>query len=234
MCEGDLFSWKHDTKPIYFASRFSIFHACSPFKRGEIEDCKTTSMPETKFNPSQQVERIREILVGREMGRIERRLVELETSTTETTSFRREPEVDKRMATTQQTLLRETQDLKIRIQKETAARQQQVAQLAQKISRSNAGTPMNLASQGSIERHVSERMEKMAGEMTSLIDARTREILHHLQNEILQWKNQMDRDLQSIRDVKADKKDISSRFTRLASAAMEDNSNFETPEGYLL
>lgn len=191
-------------------------------------------MPETKFNPSQQVERIREILVGREMGRIERRLVDLENSTTATTPFRREPEVERRMATTQQSLLRETQELKVRLQKETAARQQQIAQLAQKISQGSAGTPMGLAEQSSIERHVSDRMEKVAAEMTSLIDARTREILHHLQNEILQWKNQMDRDLQSIRDVKADKKDLSSRFARLASAAMEDNSNLETPDGYLL
>ncbi|MGJ8724154.1 MAG: hypothetical protein ACSHYB_06330 [Roseibacillus sp.] len=191
-------------------------------------------MPETKFNPSQQVERIREILVGREMGRIERRLVELETSTTETTPFRREPEVENRMASTQQTLLRETQELKIRVQKESAARQQQFAQLSQKLVRSGTGTPMSLAEQGSIERHVSERMERVAAEMTSLIDARTREILHHLQNEILQWKNQMDRDLQSIRDVKADKKEITSRFARLASAAMEEDSNLETPEGYLL
>ena len=191
-------------------------------------------MPETKFNPSQQVERIREILVGREMGRIERRLVDLETSTTATTPFRREPQVEKQLSTTQQSLLRETQELKIRIQKESAARQQQVAQLTQKLARANTGTPMSLAEQGSIERHVSDRMEKVASEMTSLIDARTREILHHLQNEILQWKNQMDRDLQSIREVKADKKDLANRFSRLASAAMEDNSNLDTPEGYLL
>lgn len=191
-------------------------------------------MPETKFNPSQQVERIREILVGREMGRIERRLADLETSTTATTSFRREPEVEQRMASTQQSLMRETHELKIRLQKETAARQQQIAQLAQKVTREQSGTPMNFAEQGSIEQHVADRMEKVAAEMTSLIDARTREILHHLQNEILQWKNQMDRDLQSIRDIKADKKEMGSRFARIASAAMEDNSNFETPEGYLL
>ena len=220
--------------PSSFPPRFRLKNARSNFRRGEIEDCKITSMPETKFNPSQQVERIREILVGREMGRIERRLVELETSTTETTPFRREPQVEKRMASTQQNLLRETQNLKIRIQKESAARQQQMAQMAEKFSRSQAGTPMNLSEQGSIERHISDRMERVAAEMTSLIDARTREILHHLQNEILQWKNQMDRDLQSIRDVKADKREIKNRFARLASAAMEDDSNFETPEGYLL
>ncbi|GHC52432.1 hypothetical protein [Roseibacillus persicicus] len=188
-------------------------------------------MPETKFNPSQQVERIREILVGREMGRIERRLAELETTRPNTTtSFRREPAMDNRLATAQQTLLRDTQELKIRIQKESAARQQQIAQLAQKLSRTN-GLPLN---QQALEEQISDRMEKVASEMTALIDARTREILHHLQNEILQWKNQMDRDLQSIRDIKADRQDLSSRFARLAAAAMEDDGDFETPEGYLL
>lgn len=191
-------------------------------------------MPETKFNPSQQVERIREILVGREMGRIERRLAELETSTTATTPFRRAPEVEHRMATTQQTLLRDTQELKMRIQKESAARQQQFAQLAKKVAERVAESSAALPDQGSLERHVSDRMERVASEMTSLIDARTREILHHLQNEILQWKNQMDRDLESIREVKADRRELTSRFARLASAAMDDNSHFETPEGYLL
>lgn len=193
-------------------------------------------MPDTKFNPSQQVERIREILVGREMGRIERRLNELETSSPSTTSFRRETDGDQRVAATQQFLARETQELKIRLQKETAARQQQMVQLTEKLTRERAVPTgaLSLSDENSIEQHLSERMETLASEMTALIDARTREILHHLQNEILQWKNQMDRDLQSIRDVKADKKDLSTRFSRLASAAMEDHSNFEVPEGYLL
>ena len=194
-------------------------------------------MPETKFNPSQQVERIREILVGREMGRIERRLADLETSTpTATTPFQRKPEIEQRMATTQQALLRETHDLKMRIQRESAARQEQISQLAQKMAREPAqtGSALGVSGQASIERHVSTRMEKLAAEMTALIDARTREILHHLQNEILQWKNQMDRDLQGIRDVKVDRKEMMTRFARIAAAAMEEAESLEAPEGYLL
>ncbi len=191
-------------------------------------------MSETKFNPTQQVERIREILVGREMGRIERRLVDLENSTTATTPFRREPDTEIRIANTQQNLQRETQELKVRLQKETVARQEEIKRLSQKLSKHETGASMSLASKESIEHHINERMDQVKDEITSLLDARTREILHHLQNEILQWKNQMDRDLQSIRDVKADKREVSSRFSRLASAAMEDNSNLETPEGYLL
>ena len=195
-------------------------------------------MDESKFNPSQQVERIHEILVGREMGRIENRLNDLEASTTSTTAFRREPSASRNLATTQQNLLRETQDLKIRIQKESAARQDQFNRLQETLSKqttSSLETTLAPADQAAVlEQIVSDRMEKLASEMTSLIDARTREILHHLQNEILQWKNQMDRDIQSIRDVKADKKELSSRFTRLAAAAMEDDGNFEVPEGYLL
>lgn len=168
------------------------------------------------------------------MGRIERRLNDLENTSTVTTSFKREPEIDQQLASSQQALIRETQELKIRIQKESAARQQQISQIAQKLTREKTNPTSALPDQNALENHVSARMEKVAAEMTSLIDARTREILHHLQNEILQWKNQMDRDLQSIRDVKADKKELSSRFSRLASAAMEDSNNFETPEGYLL
>ncbi len=190
-------------------------------------------MSESKFNPSQQVERIREILVGRELGRVENRLSRLESNQTAQTTFQAPPvsqAAHSSLENAQQMLLRETRELKQHIREEAIARQQQVSQLAKQIS-SSKSRPLN---QGLIEKQMSERMETLAAEMTARIDARTREILHHLQNEILQWKNQMDRDLQSIRDVKVDRKEVTSRFARMASAAMGDEEEIEIPEGFLL
>lgn len=183
-------------------------------------------MSQIPINPSQQVERIREILVGREIGRMERRLTTLEA----TKAPHREPDVASRVADAQQVIIRETQELKQRIQQETLSRQQQIAQLAQKISRSSGGG----GDSSQVERQVNERMEAIAAQMTSQVDARTREILHHLQSEILQWKHQMDRELQSIRDIKADRKDVATRFARIAAAALEDPSDTKPQEGFLL
>lgn len=183
-------------------------------------------MSEAQFNPSQQVERIREILIGREMGRIERRLSHLEKP--QSTSFG--SGISAQMATTHQSLIRETQQLRQNLQQEAVVRQQQISQLARRLNESAGAQTDGSASEAQLR----ERITAMSNEMTALIDARSREILHHLQAEILQWKNQMDRDLQSIRDIKADRKEIRSRFARMAAAAMEDEPEFETPDGYLL
>jgi len=180
-------------------------------------------MSDPTLNPSQQVERIREILVGRELGRMERRLTSLEQPQRQATQ-------NTRMAETQQAIIRETQELKNRIHLESTARQQQMAQLSQKIS----NTQPSGAAYSQLEKQLNQRVETLASELTARIDARTREILHHLQNEILQWKNEMDRDLQSIRDVKADRKDVGSRFAKIAAAAMEDENENQIQEGFLL
>lgn len=183
-------------------------------------------MSEAQFNPSQQVERIREILVGREIGRIERRLSHLENPE----AAARAPRVPDQRAVIQHSLMRETQQLKQSLQQEAVVRQQQILQLSRRLNEASTGRNDSAA----LESHLRERIETMSNEMTALIDARSREILNHLQSEILQWKNQMDRDLQSIRDVKADRRDMSSRFARIAAAAMEDDSESAAPEGYLL
>lgn len=201
----------------------SLVQIPSACRRQSLEDKHMSQIP---INPSQQVERIREILVGREIGRMDRRLTSLEA----TKAPQRVPDVTTRVADAQQVIIRETQELKQRIQQETLSRQQQIAQLAQKISRSSGSR----GDSSQVERQVSERMEAIAAEMSSRVDARTREILHHLQSEILQWKHQMDRELQSIRDVKADRKEVTSRFARIAAAALEDDADLKPQEGFLL
>jgi DNA-binding helix-hairpin-helix protein with protein kinase domain len=59
--------------------------------------------------------------------------------------------------------------------------------------------------------------------MAARIDARVREILQHLQTEIVQWKRQIDRELQTVREDSVSRAELKSRFARLASAAMEDD-----------
>lgn len=185
-------------------------------------------MSERPFNPSEQVERIREILVGRQMGRFERRLGEVETSA--------ETALDQAQENTQATenrLASETQRLRQEIQAEVKRREADVARLDELIShqkQSAAAVVPNL----DWERRLSERVEMLSTEMTARIDARTREILQHLQQEIFQWKAQTDRELQSIREVKIDRKEFKARLTRLVAAAMDDETDDNAPDGFLI
>ncbi|MDP0490877.1 MAG: hypothetical protein Q7Q71_07500 [Verrucomicrobiota bacterium JB023] len=193
-------------------------------------------MAETDLNPSQHVERIREILVGRQINRVERRLGELESIAHRQTNTVAPKNSNQVVQQTQERLLAETQELKARIQHETETRKKQLAQVSRILSDSRY--PFSSQAQGAVaadlEKKTSERMETLANEMSSRIDARTREILQHLQTEILQWKNQMERDLQSLREVKADRQEVVARFSRMAQAAIAEDAPEKPAEGYLL
>lgn len=183
-------------------------------------------MSERPFNPSEQVERIREILVGRQMGRFERRLGDVETTAEQSLQESRETS-----QSTQNHLNDETQRLRQEIQAEIKRREADVARLDSLISQQHNLTP---GPAPDWERLLSERVEVLSSEMTARIDARTREILQHLQEEIFQWKAQTERDLQSIREVKVDRKELKARLSRLVVAAMEDGPEDDAPEGFLI
>ena len=59
--------------------------------------------------------------------------------------------------------------------------------------------------------------------------------LQHLQTELVHWKGQVDRDVQGVRNQKADREELQNRFARLASAAMEeDPPAVREDDGFLL
>jgi hypothetical protein len=59
--------------------------------------------------------------------------------------------------------------------------------------------------------------------MAARIDARMREVFQHLQSEIVQWKNQMDREFHTLREDTVSRTELKNRFARIASAAMEED-----------
>lgn len=169
-------------------------------------------MTSSPLNTSQHVERIREILIGRDLqhmhGRISRIEGALEQEGTPTSS----PgllEAITHLRHEQENLRKEVQDLKIQ-----------------------AASPQH-ASFGETSRGTSD---DFASEMAARIDARFREVLSHLQSEILQLKGQLDEDLSSLKTAKADRAELTSRFARLASAAMEEQDEDDTKStgGFLL
>ena len=194
-------------------------------------------MSDPSLNPSQQVERIREILVGRQMLQVEERLQQMENRLTGDGSESADSTSLQRLQQAQTSVLRETQKLRDQLREESQLRSHQINSLAQHLD--TATRKLDAASAG-LERqdiggHLSKHLEEISAAMAARIDARVREILHHLQQEIGQWKNQVDRDLSSVRETMVARTELKSRFARLAAAAMEDESPHPGDEdGFLL
>ena len=68
----------------------------------------------------------------------------------------------------------------------------------------------------------SNEYEHTTSAVDSRIDARYRQILSHLQNEILKASRDVHEELNALKSTKADREELTTRFARLASAAMEE------------
>ncbi len=176
-------------------------------------------MEDPPLNPSQQVERIREILVGRQMHQLEDRLRHLEGAVT-SQDAQVGPEVLHHLQTSQAAVLEETRQLRRQLQQETQSRNDQIDRLGKQLESTCRDIHQH---DQQLQQNLSAHLEQISAAMAARIDARVREILHHLQSEIVQWKNQVDRDLHTVRDDSVSRSELKNRFARLASAAMEDD-----------
>lgn len=163
------------------------------------------------LNPSQHVERIREILIGRDLQQMHGRISRIEgTLQQEGAPVMASP------------------DLHAAI---TSLRNEQTA-LRQEIQ--NFKNHPSSALSSSFSGLGSAAPDDPTSELTARIDAQFREILSHLQNELLQLKGQLDEDLQKLREAKADRSELQNRFHRLANAAMEDQNTNQTGDNSIL
>lgn len=187
-------------------------------------------MEDPPLNPSQHVERIRDILVGRQMHQVEERLHDVEEALSATGSqLRAEDELVKQVERTQSSLSTESESLRQQLKRESETRREQIDALAHQLH----DTTNNLQKrERDLERYLSSHLENVSSAMASRIDARVREILQHLQTEIGHWKHQVDRDLESLRTDTVTRTELKGRFARLASAAMEDDP--KPDDGFLL
>lgn len=158
-------------------------------------------MEDPPLNPSQQVERIREILIGRQIDQVEERLSTLEET------------IKNRTTGMEEQLVQEEQATQGSVQEDTRELRRQLEGLCRNINQHDEELQQNL----------SAHLEKVNSAMAARIDARIREVFQHLQSEIEQWKNQMDREFHSLREDTVSRTELKKRFARLASAAMEDD-----------
>ena len=184
-------------------------------------------MSSSQLNPAQHVERIREIIMGRDLNQVHGRLERIENGLGDSAPASSSPDISE-LKQAYSSLQKECHQLRLELQQEKIMRKQQLSQLDQTLSQLSQ-SPM-----GSTAPIAGLNTDDLASEMAARIDARFREMLSHLQSELLQWKGQLDRDVQSIREVKADRKELSGRLSRIAAAAMEEPTPPPPEEGYLL
>jgi hypothetical protein len=176
-------------------------------------------MDDPPLNPAQHVERIREILIGRQMHQVEDRLRTLE-KTVGSQGTQIGSEVVARVQRSQSAVLEETRELRHQLRQESQLRSEQIERLGRQLE----STCRNLSHHDQhLQQSLSTHLDNISTAMAARIDARVREILQHLQTEIVQWKNQIDRDMQGLRNVAVTRTEVKTRFARLASAAMEDD-----------
>ena len=176
-------------------------------------------MEDPPLNPSQQVERIREILIGRQMTQVEDRLRTLEGAVTSQGALVGEQVIQK-VQSGQAAVLEETQQLRQQLQQESQFRSTQIDRLGKQLEATCRDIHQH---DQELQQNLSSHLEKVSSAMAARIDARVREILQHLQTEIVQWKRQIDREVQTVREDSVSRDELKSRFARLASAAMEDD-----------
>ncbi|BDS05670.1 hypothetical protein NT6N_07100 [Oceaniferula spumae] len=192
-----------------------------------------------QINPAEQVERIREILVGRDIELVNNRIESLEKNLqSQSSEANREvtaklAKAEEQYAASQQNIQSITNHIRQQLQQEASTRGQQINDLASKIDA--AAKRMEQTSQQLVNienKHnegISKKLESLSSEMASRIDAHSRQIMEHMHREIQQWKNRMDGQITTLAEEKLDRQELTTRLARIASAAMGDAVPPSTP-----
>ncbi|MCP5536590.1 MAG: hypothetical protein H7A51_10215 [Akkermansiaceae bacterium] len=185
-----------------------------------------------QINPAEQVERIREILIGRDIELVNGRIQQLETTVqNQTSDVSRQVSEQLRRAEQQQQKAQEniqsiTAHIRQQLQQETVTRGQQINDLAKKIDAAAARMDQTTQQLVNVEtgrnENISKQIENLSSEMASRIDAHSRQIMEHMHREIQQWKNRMDGQISTLAEDKVDRQELTTRLARIASAAMGD------------
>lgn len=192
-----------------------------------------------QINPAEQVERIREILVGRDIELVNSRIQSLESQVQNQSGdvtrqvAERLQKAEQQFSASQQNIQSITTHIRQQLQQEASTRGQQINDLASKIDsaakRMDQTSQQLLSIETSHSEGISKQIESLNSEMAARIDARSREIMEHMHREIQQWKNRMDGQITNLAEEKLDRQELTTRLARIASAAMGDAVPPNTP-----
>lgn len=214
------------------------------------------------FNTSAQVERIREILVGRQLGDVEDRLTRLEATPpadqptpalgphddfsapsqpfgSSPFSASAAPDYQQsihRLEELQAAVIEQNHQMQQQMSAESQLRQQQAEAFTAHIHHLHQSVQTLVSHQADTagRSETRQELEEATTQMASHIDARLREILQHLQTDILQWRNEMNREIATLGQAKVDHQQLRSRLSQIAAAAMAEDPTPPPADGYLL
>jgi cell division protein ZapA (FtsZ GTPase activity inhibitor) len=185
-------------------------------------------------NPAEQVEKIRDILIGQDMQQVNQRIDKLEASIRQSNEEMSQrvaqqlEQTEQQHKVAQDSLQAVTENIRHQLHHESVTRGLQINDMASKID--EAAEQMNEVSQRLLNeesghtKDLVQQIENLSSEMNSRIDAHSRQIMEHMHREIQQWKHRMDEQISALSNKKVDREELSHRLARIASAAMGDTA----------
>ena len=171
-------------------------------------------------NPSRQVERIREILVGRQMDRVERRLERLETGLRPMPTQPPDDVFEIRLASFEQRHDLKLQELRDEIDAEKARRVEETHRLAGQIqaaarSRADSG----IEAQQELEQKFTRWLEHWNQGFRQYLHQREQHLVSELRSELEQTREWVESRLSTQAQSQGDQRRIQASFEQLANAA---------------
>jgi hypothetical protein len=171
-------------------------------------------------NPSRQVERIREILVGRQMDRVERRLEQLETGLRPLPTRPPDDVFEIRLAGFEQRQGLKLQELRDEIDTEKARRVEETHRLAQQIqatarSRNDSG----IEAQAELEQKFTRWLEHWNQGFRQYLHQREQHLISELRGELERTREWVSSRLAASDQAKGDPHRLQASFQQLAIAA---------------
>lgn len=180
-----------------------------------------TQPPQTP-SPSHAVERIREIIVGRQLDRLEHRVSLLEKANpSEAAAWTCEPRlevVEAQVEAIQDRLHRISEGHRAELEARDIRHQEEIRKLAGRIQSSTA----DRASMEAIPR-IEEKLGKWLGDWQSTAlrraDQRESLLISHLRSELVRFRDWVSSEAQKQNQLKADRTEMEQRFAKVAAAA---------------
>lgn len=174
--------------------------------------------PET--NPSRQVERIREILVGRQMESVERRLERLEANLRPMPALENEDVFHIQLANFEQRHDLKLQELRDEIDVERARRVEETHRLATQIQAASRNrSESGVEAQAELEQRITRWLEHWNLGFREYLQQREQYLVGELRQELEQTKAWVKERLDAREQGGADQRRLQASFAQLAEAA---------------
>jgi chromosome condensin MukBEF ATPase and DNA-binding subunit MukB len=178
------------------------------------------------LNASQAVERIREIIVGRHLERLEQRVARLETSDVPGSSY---PQLDERvliaearMEALQHSVARLSDHTRDELERRTYLQREEIQRLSQQIQQVAATRPATVEALPAVQ-HLEQRLGTWLGawkdSVQGHLNSRDQQISDHIRSEIDGLKTAIEGRMTDLENRLPDSALIEQRFKKIAEAA---------------